>query len=138
MPIGRFHDELTIETDHPLKSEARVQVTGNVTGPISVIPERVQLPTVSSSQGASRDLTILVRGGRPTKFTVGPHPEKVQVEIKPDDKATQKGRYTMTVTVPPGTSPGPVYGEIIIHSDHPAASELKVPVTILISNTGAG
>ena len=31
---------------------------------------------VSSSQGASRDMTLLVRGGRPTNFKVAGHPEK--------------------------------------------------------------
>jgi hypothetical protein len=138
VPIGRFVDELSIETDHPLKSDVKVQMTGNVTGPIGVIPERILMPQVSSSQGASRDLIIHVRGGRPTKFTVASHPEKVQVAIRSDDTPTQKGRYKMTVTVPPGTSAGPVYGEIILRTDHPSASEVSVPLTILISNTGAG
>ena len=50
---------------------------------------------------------ILVRGGRPTKFEVAYHPEKVDVKIVPDDTPTQKGRYKMTVTVPPERRPGP-------------------------------
>ena len=62
MPIGRFQDELLIETDHPLKPEVKVTLVGNITGPIQLIPERLTMTSVSSSQGASRDMTLLVRG----------------------------------------------------------------------------
>ena len=80
MPLGRFQEELVIETDHPLKSEIKVRSWATVTGPITVIPERLRMSNVSSSQGASRDMMLLVRGGTPTKFTVVRHPEKVQVD----------------------------------------------------------
>jgi Protein of unknown function (DUF1573) len=136
MPLGRFQDELVIETDHPMKSELKLTVAGNTTGPISVIPDRVRIPSVSSSQGGSRDLTILVRGGKPTTFTVAYHPKKVRVEITPDDTPTQKGRYKMSVIVPPGTAAGPLEDLIILKTDHPKASEIKIPVNILISNAG--
>jgi hypothetical protein len=138
MPLGRFRDELVIETNHPLKQEVKATITGNVTGPISIIPERVRMASVSSGKGGSRDMTLLVRGGTPTKFTVAHHPDKVQVAIKSDDTPTQKGRYKMTVSVPPGTSAGPVDGEIILKTDHPKAAEMKIPVSILISNSNAG
>jgi hypothetical protein len=138
MPLGRFQDELVIETDHPLKSEVKLTIAGNTTGPISVIPDRLRMPSVSSSQGASRDLTLLVQGGKPTLFTVGYHPEKVKVEITPDDTPTQKGRYKMSVIVPPGTAAGPIEDIIILKTDHPKVSEIKIPVSILISNSGAG
>ncbi len=107
MPLGRFHEELVIETDHPLKSEIKMSIDGNATGPITVIPDRVRMPSVSSSQGAIRDMTLLVRGGKPTKFEVAYHPEKLNVKITPDDTPTQKGRYKMTVTVPQALRPVP-------------------------------
>jgi hypothetical protein len=138
MPLGRFHDELVIETDHPLKSEIKMSVGGNVTGPITVIPERLRMPSVSSSQGATRDMTLLVRGATSTKFEVADRPGKLDVKITPDDTPTQKGRYKMTVTVPKGTSAGPVDGDIILKTDHPKAVEMKIPVSILISNSPAG
>ena len=83
-------------------------------------------------------MTLLVRGGKPTKFEVAYHPEKLDVKITPDDTPTQKGRYKMTVTVPPGTSAGPVDGDIILKTDHPKAGEIKIPVSILISNSAGG
>jgi hypothetical protein len=137
MPLGRFQEELVIETDHPLKAELKITITGNMIGPISVIPDRVRMSSVSSSQGASLDLTLLVRGGTPTKFEVLSHPEKLDVKITPDDTPTQHGRYKMTVTVAPGTSAGPVKGEIVLKTDNPKATELTIPVTVLISNLGS-
>ena len=137
MPLGRFQEELVIETDHPLRTDLKITITGNMIGPISVIPDRVRMPSVSSDKGASRDLTLLVRGGTPTKFEVLSHPEKVDVKITPDDTPTQHGRYKMTVTVAPGTSAGPVNGEIVLKTDNATAAELKIPVTVLISNLGA-
>jgi hypothetical protein len=133
MPLGRFQEELVIQTDHPNQSEVKVVVLGNVTGPISVIPEGLRWPDVSGRQGATRDLTMLVRGGRQTRFDVAHKPEKVEVAIIPDDKPTLKGRYRMTVTVPAGTTPGPVHDQIILKTDHPKVSELKIPVNIFVS-----
>jgi Protein of unknown function (DUF1573) len=138
MPLGRFLDELVIETDHPLKPVLKISIAGNITGSIAAIPDRLRLPGVSANQGASRDLTLLVRGGKPTRFEVAYHPEKIEVKITTDDTATQKGRYKMTVTVPPGTAPGPVEGEIVLKTDHPSVRELRIPVSILISSSGAG
>jgi hypothetical protein len=135
--LGRFQDEVRIETDHPLKPDVQLTITGNAVGPISVIPERVRMPGISSSVGGSRDLVLLVRGGKPTKFEVVRHPEKLNVTIALEDTPTQKGRYKMTVTVPPGTAAGPVDGEIVLKTDHPRAAEMKIPVTIGISNSGA-
>ncbi len=62
MPLGRFLDEIVIETDHPLKPELKMSIGGNITGSITVIPDRLRLPGVSAAQGASRDMTIVVRG----------------------------------------------------------------------------
>jgi hypothetical protein len=138
MPLGRFHEELVIETDHPLKPEIKMSITGNVTGPITVIPDRVRMRSVSSSQGATQDLTLLVRGGKPTRFEVAHKPEQLNVTITPDDTATQKGRYKMTVTIAPGTAAGPIESDdIVLKSDHPNVSEMKIPVNILISKSGA-
>jgi hypothetical protein len=137
MPLGRFLEELVIETDHPGKSEIKLTITGNTTGSITVFPDRLSMSSVSSSKGATRDMTLLVREGRPTKFEVAHHPEKLDVKITPDDTPIQKGRYKLTVTVARGTSAGRVIGDIILKTDHPRAGEMKIPVTVLISGLGA-
>ena len=93
---------------------------------------------VSSRDGASRDLTLLVRGNRATHFEVAKKPAKLEVAIAPDEAAAAKGRYRLTVIVPRGTAAGPVAGDIVLKTDHPKVSELKIPVDILVSRTGAG
>ena len=56
-------------------------------------------------------------------------------QIIPNETATLKGRYRMTVTVPRGTPPGLIDDEIILKTDHPKVPEIKVPVNIVV---GAG
>ncbi len=69
----------------------------------------------------------------PKEFKVEHQPDKVKINYK-----ERKGGYLLTVTVPPGTAAGLVEDEIILKTDKPKASEVKIPVTILISNAGAG
>jgi hypothetical protein len=134
LPVGSFQDEITIETDHPLQSRLKVSVAGRTTGPISVVPLGLRLTDISSKKGGSGVLQMLVRGGRPTKFEVVQKPEKVNVSIKPNDTATQKARYLLELNVPAGTPPGQIDEMLIIKTDHPHASELKIPINILITN----
>lgn len=138
MPLGSFHEELVVQTDHPKEPDVKVSVGGFVFGPISLSPERVRMPDVVGRVGASKDVYLVVRGGRETKFELVSKPDKIDVSIKRDDTPTLKGRYRLTVTVPPGTAPGEVEGTIVIKTDHPHVSELKLPVTILISRSGVG
>jgi hypothetical protein len=96
------------------------------------------MPDVVGRIGASKELAVVVRGGRETDFKVARKPEKVVVTITKDDKSTLKGRYRVTVGVPPGTDPGEVAGDIVLRTDHPHAAEVIIPVSILISRSGAG
>lgn len=138
MPMGRFQDEIVIATDHPLGAETKVTITGTVTGAISVVPERLRMPNVLGSKGASREISLLVRGGDKTNFQIAHKPDKIEVAIAPFQTGDTKGRYRMTVKVPPGTTSGWVDDEIILKTDHPKATELKIPVSIIISNPNAG
>jgi hypothetical protein len=138
MPMGPFSDELVIETDHPLRPVVKVAIAGRTTGPISIVPPQLRMSNVTAAQGASQDLTVLVRGARPTKFQVAHKPSQVDVNIAPNDTASQKGRYRLTVTVPPGTPAAHIEEVIVLKTDHPKAGEVKIPVMILISNSDAG
>jgi hypothetical protein len=139
MPLGQFHDELVIKTDHPKKLEMKVSISGNATGPISVFPDNVRLPNVTSKKGTSKEITLMVRGGTTTNFEVAYKPKEIQIQIAPNiDNPKMKGRYRATLTVPPGAAPGWINDHIILKTDHPKASELKIPVSIYVSNSGAG
>src|SRR5262249_31412369 len=129
MPIGQFHDEIVIKTDHPRKSEIKVALAGNVSGPISAIPALVRIPNAISKVGVTKDIALLVRGQAEPKFEVAHKPEQIQVEIDRDDAQT-KGRFRMRVTVPKGTAAGRLEGSIILKTNHPRVSELKIPVDI--------
>ncbi len=138
MPLGAFKEELVIETDHPLRPLVKVTIAGRATGPIIVLPERLLIRGMTSVEGGSQDLTLLVRGGRATKFDVVKEPKGVKVDISPNDTATLKGRYRLRATVPAGTPAGEIRGDIELKTDHPKATEVKIPVTILISSAVPG
>jgi hypothetical protein len=134
LPLGRFADEVIIETDHPLQPELRVALGGTVTGPISVIPAGLRMPRVSNRKSSSRELRILVRGGRETTFAVLHKPDKIEVEVKPS-ASSSKGDYRLVVTVPVGTQAGRIDDHIILKTDHPRAGEIRIPVSIFVSNS---
>ena len=116
----------------------RLKIIGTVTGPISVSPDRLRLVNVTSSRGGSGEVTLLVRGGKPTKFEVIQKPEKLNVDVEPNETPTLKGRYRVRVTVPRGTPPGKIDETITIKTDNPKAAELKIPVNILVLGANAG
>jgi len=138
MPLGIFREEVVIETDNKLAPEVRLLVSGMVVGPISVLPELLRLVNVTSDRGGSGEATILVRGGRPTKFEVARKPAKFEVEIAPSETGTLKGRYRVKVTIPPGTPSGRIEETIILKTDHPKAAELSIPVRALVLGGSKG
>ena len=79
----------------------------------------------------------MVRGGKETHFEVASAPEKLKIDIVPDDSPGMKGRYRMTVTVPPGTPSGKIEGEIVLKTDHPQVQELKIPVDLIVLRSGS-
>jgi hypothetical protein len=138
MPLGTFHEELVVQTDHPKQPMTRMSVGGLIYGPISVTPPGARMSNVNAQKGASMDILMTVRGGKETRFEVADKPAKIEVSVHRDDKVDPKGRYRLTVAVPPGTAAGEVEGIIVLKTDHKFARELRIPVTILISRSGAG
>lgn len=134
MPPGRISEELLIETDSPVRPSIKVPITGNMVGPITVVPARVSMPSVASQAGASQDLALIVRGGHETHFEVASKPANLQVAISREDRPEARGRYRLTVTVPPGMAPGRVGDPIVLKTDHPKVKELRIPVAIFVSS----
>lgn len=134
MPSGRFTEEVLIDTDDPGRPSLKIALTGHVIGPIAVIPERLLMPSVPGIAGASRDIALVVRGNRETKLEVASKSEKLRVAISRSDKPEAKGRYRMTVTVPPGTPPGLIDQPIVLKTDYPQVGEVRVPVSIYVSS----
>lgn len=134
MPLGTFREELVVETDHFDQPRYQLVLAGVVSGPISLLPSILRMVAVNAKEGASGQMTLLVREGRPTSFKVIRKPEMLEVSIAPNDTPTLKGRYRLTVTVPPGTVAGLIDDEIIFQTDYPKVGELKVPVNIVVGS----
>jgi hypothetical protein len=132
LPLGFFRDEIEIETDHPKQPKTKLTVTGKVVGPIALVPEHLRLHNISGRRGGSGQMTLMVRGFRDTKFEVEKKPEKLLVDISPTGGDSKAGKYKLTVTIPPGTSPGEIEDTIILKTDHPQASVVKIPIDVFI------
>ena len=68
MPIGRFHDELIIETDHPLKPEVKVTLAG-----------QRHRPDQRDSRAARHDFGVEQPGSRSRHDALGPRRQAHQV-----------------------------------------------------------
>lgn len=138
MPLGRFADVVSLRTDHPLKPELEIPISGQIVGPISAMPERVYLPGVLSSRGRTANVTLNVRNQDRTKFTIRvPESlkEVLEVSVAPDPIASEADlyrQYRMELRVPKGAKAGQFRGTVVLQTDHPQAEELKVPVDLLI------
>ena len=137
--LGSFREEVVLTTDHPLKPEVKLPVSGKIAGPISSVPERIRLTQVLSKNGADESVILWVRGQEHTKFVIEKSPENLKVDIQPTDDKTdstdataKSARYTLTIKVPPGTPPGAINDEIILKTDHPRAATVRIPVNVLI------
>jgi Protein of unknown function (DUF1573) len=138
LPLGQFADTLLIETDHPLQKEIKVSIRGYATGPISVVPAKLSL-RANGAVGATTSMSVHVRGGEPVKFEVAQKPGKhVNITITPYSGEKQKGRWRLTVAVPPGTPAMRMDNDLILHTDHPRASEIKIPADIIVTNSSSG
>jgi len=137
LPVGPFREELVIQTNHPDQPEVKVTIAGSMTGPITVHPAKLEMLNVLSRTGAARDFSLLVRGEKEIHFQVAQAPAKVKVAVVHDETSRLKGRYRVTVTVPPGTPAGLIDEPIVLKTDHPKVSEVKIPVSIIISRSNA-
>lgn len=138
MPVGLFSEEMIVKTNHPKQGDLRLTVTGKMSGPISSFPETLRMSQVSADKGGTAQAALMVRDKKPTKFEVVEVPENVKVSVVPADEATgdkASGRYILTATVPPGSKPGVLQGNIVLKTDHPMASEVKIPVTGVVLGT---
>jgi Protein of unknown function (DUF1573) len=143
MPLGEFHEDLVVKTNHPKQAEFHMAVVGRTVGAISVMPDHVRFSAVSGARAASEVLTLWVRGGEQTKFEVVKSPANLKVEIaggddngKAVDPNAKAKKYRLTVTVPPGTPPSLIDGLIILKTDHPGVTEVRIPVNVTVRNAG--
>ncbi len=134
LALGAFREEVVVTTDHPKQPEVRLVLTGQMAGPINLVPAVLRRHQIDSKVGDRGELIITVRGGRETKFEVAHAPKALKVDVIPDP-ARKKGRYRLVVTVPPGTPTGNIEDEIVLKTDHPKAGELSVPISLWVQDS---
>lgn len=132
LPLGSFREDIVIKTDHPNQPEITLPITGKMVGPITIIPEKLMMHDISAKAGGVGKVTLLSRGGRETVFTVAKKPENLKVEVVPGESVSKTRKYDLTITVPPGASPGRIEDVIILKTDHPQAPELRVPINLFV------
>jgi hypothetical protein len=140
--LGGFQAELTIETDHPLRKQVKVPIGGKIIGPINATPTSLRR-TAMAREGAAWQVMLFVRNQPETVFEVETAPEGLRIEVQPTEQVnkaadgTVKVRaYRMTVTIPPGSPPGQIRGDIVLKTDHPQAREVKLPVNFTVVGAG--
>jgi Protein of unknown function (DUF1573) len=135
--LGEFNEEIVVETDHPMRKSLTIKVKGKVTGPISIIPEKVDIRDATSSNGGTQTLTIWARARTSVNFTIDKKPAGMDVEIEsqPASPGMKGSKYKMIVKLAPGLEAGPIDGEIVLKTDEPKASEIRIPVAVLIKGT---
>ncbi len=134
--LGSFAEEILIQTDHPEKPEVRLRVVGKVTGPITFTPERVAIRDATTNNGGSTSVLVWVRG-RSAELTVEKAPPGFDISFAPVPlSAGVKGaKIKMTVRVAPGRPAEQINDEIVLKTDHPQASQIRIPVDVLVQST---
>lgn len=147
LPIGRFRDALVIKTDHPSMPRVDLPIGGRAVGPISAVPATVFMPGVNARDGGSQEVKLHVRGQESTHFEpVLPASLEGIVEVKIDraDAPGESGQseagipthtYKMTISIPPGVKSGQKDGVIVLKTDHPNATEIRVPLQVFVRSS---
>ena len=132
--LGSFAEEVQIETDHPMKKELRFKVMGKITGPITATPEKATIRGATSSDGGTESLILWARGRTSVNFVVEKKPQGIDVAIEPlaQPSGAKGSKYKLIVKVIPGTASGLIADEIVLKTDDPKVSELRVPVEVLV------
>jgi hypothetical protein len=133
LPLGTFREEVVLATDHPSEPEVRLTVTGKMSGPVNVIPEKLRMHQVNGKAGGRSDITISVRGGHEAKISVEKTPKGLDVEVGPTNPP-RKGMYRLSVIIPRGTPAADIEDEIVLKTDIPKAEKLIVPVSIWVQS----
>ncbi len=126
---------MVLTTDHPKQPETRLVVTGQMAGPVNLVPGVLRMHEIDARAGGRGAITVSVRNNRETAFEVTHAPKGLKVEVTPVPGG-RKGRYQVSVIVPPGTPAQKIEDEIVLKTDHPKATEVMVPLSLWIQDLG--
>jgi hypothetical protein len=133
---SNFGQTVTLGTNDPEKSTITLIVKGKVLLPVAVEPSNtVSFANVSNEETHRASITILSPDQAGLKLTkvVSSKPGLIVAEVMPMtpeqlDTLKVKSGYTMAIAVKPGMPLGSFREELLIQTDHPNQSEVKVTV----------
>ena len=152
LPLGAFQQtiRLTLEIGTGgQRVEERLPVVGTVVGDLSVVGpgwrnDVLSLGTIDRSAGATRKLTILVRGAARDQVEVEAtqlDPPQVRVHVGERTPLNESvDQIPLEIEIPPGLSPairlgtdqGP-YGEVVLGiKNHPGVKEIRIKLKFVI------
>jgi len=122
-PIGRFSEQVILETNHPRKPTLTMLVVGEVVGAIRAVPYRLNF----SLTGLPSDIARQVRfnsTGKPFKILgVTCDVPGLKTRLEEVEPGTA---YTVTVTVPADYKGGPFAGKLVVETDLPEQKNVEV------------
>lgn len=124
-PIGRFSEQVILETNHPRKPTLTMLVVGEVVGAIRAVPYRLNF----SLTGLPSDIARQVRfnsTGKPFKI-LGVTCDVPGLKTRLEEVAPGTA-YTVTVTVPADYAGGPFAGKLVVETDLPEQKTVEVKV----------
>ena len=153
MPVGTFQGTLELNTNVKEQGVFFLPISGRVASDLSIVGKGwssdegiLALGTVHGSKGIKQPLFIYVRGQGSEQIEFGPietDPDCLQVTLG-EKKSLSNGRVVsvpLTVEIPAGTHPinrmgtaQAPYGEIVIHTSHPKAKELRLLVRFVVEH----
>jgi hypothetical protein len=129
MPMGRYRQTMSIQTNHPDQPSLDIPIVGNVTAPISTMPPRLNV--LAGTDRRQSTVSLVVHDDRPTRFEAVSPPDKLEFAIAPEQGAfspANKQRYRLTLTIPAGVQAPQA---ITLKTDHPKAGVLTIPISVV-------
>jgi hypothetical protein len=129
VPLGRFHEELTLETTSGRQPVITLPVFGSIEGDVLVLPPQVSFGVARPGKAPERLLFIRNRGQRPLSVRKVAVPDSVDYDLRVLEEGLE---YELALRLRRDVRPGKVKGEIEIFTDHPTEHRLVVPLYAVV------
>ncbi|MDO8588704.1 MAG: DUF1573 domain-containing protein [Armatimonadota bacterium] len=129
-PLGELKGNVTIYTNHPKDPKVTVSVTATIKGDIDVFPDTLFFGLLKKGSSGHRKLALSTVSERPLKIERIDSPfDFLKVWAVP--KVAGK-EYELVAVLQRNAPTGYIKSEVVVHTDDPRQSEIKLPVYALI------
>lgn len=144
---GAVREQVVIKTTLKEKPEITLNVSGSRTGPVAIIGpgwtagrSRLDLSRIEAAQGKSHKLTFMVEPFEEEfevlEIQTKPEFVKARLEAESNSATAKRQRFTFYIDVPAdspkGVWPANDPGEIVLKTNHPKLSEIRMQLEMMI------